>query len=134
MQVTITRGAALIVTAVVWGAIACGGQTETGDGDGDNEGGTAGASGGSGGGASGSGASGRGGSGSSGGPTTPLGECKMGTRVPTDPEQPCAWVGNNLCYDTKEAACACICPRDRKSTCISSLPGGPTDRVLVDCY
>src|SRR5687768_14244897 len=129
MQVTITRGAVLVIAAAVWGAIACGGQTETGDGDGDNEGGTAGAPGGG----SGGGSSGRGGGGS-GGPTTPLDECKMGTPPPSSFDEPCAWVGKNLCYETKEAACACICPRDRKSTCISSLPGGPTDRIAVDCY
>jgi hypothetical protein len=125
MQVTITRGALLIVAAVL-GAIACGGKTEEGDGFGD--GGTAGASG-----SSGSGSSGSGGGGS-GGPGTPLGECKMGTPPPATFEEPCAWLAKDLCYETKEAACACICARDRKTTCISSLPGGPNDRIAVECY
>src|SRR5687767_4249886 len=115
MQVTIARGAVLIVTAVVWGAIACGGKTEEG-GDGNYDGGAAGASGGGpAGGSSGSG-SGRGGGGS-GGPITPLEECKMGTPPPSNFDDPCAWLAKNLCYETKEAACACICPRDKKSTC-----------------
>jgi len=52
----------------------------------------------------------------------------------SDPEQPCAWLADKLCYETKEAACACICPQDRRSTCISSLPGGPRDMLPVDCY
>jgi hypothetical protein len=128
MQVTITRGVVLIVAAV-FGAVACGGKTEEGDEEGFGDGGAAGASGGG----SGGGSSGRGGGGS-GGPSTPLEECKMGTPLPSDFTQPCAWVAKKLCYETKEAACACICARDRKTTCISSLPGGPTDRVPVDCY
>src|SRR5688572_20985657 len=133
MQVTITRGAVLVVTAAVWGAIACGGQTDEG-GEGYYEGGASGASGGgSGGGGSGGGSAGRAGGGS-GGPTTPLDECKMGTPPPSSHDEPCAWLAKNLCYETKEAAYACVCPRDRKSTCISSLPGGPNDRVPVDCY
>ena len=126
MLVTRTRGAALIVAAAaLWGAAACGGQTDrTGESEGPIDGSGSG------------GASGGGGNGSAGGPTTPLGECKKGVPATNDPEQLCPWVGfkDKLCYDTKELACACACPRDKRSTCISSLPGGPTDRVPVECY
>jgi hypothetical protein len=124
MQVTRSRGA-LIVAALLSGFIACGGQTDrTGE---DLEGGAG--SGGASGGASGGGRNGAGGS-------TPLDECRKGAPATSNPEQFCPWVGfkDELCYVTKEAACACACPRDRASTCISSLPGGPTDRVPVECY
>ena len=112
-------GALVATVAALCGAVACGGQTErTND---ESDAGTA-----------------AGGSSSTptpGGPITPLGECKKGPPASnTDFEQPCAWLADKLCYDTKEAACACICPRDRRSTCVSSLPGGPMDRVPVDCY
>ena len=128
MQVTRTRGATLIVVALSWG-VACGGQTDRTGEDLEGGAGSGGASGGGSGGASGAGRNGAGGS-------TPLGECKKGVPATSDPEQLCPWVGfkDKLCYDTKEAACACACPRDRASTCISSLPGEPTDRVPVECY
>jgi len=62
----------------------------------------------------------------------PLGECVEGWPVY---EGECPWEGSDhLCYATKEAACACLCPRDTNSTCVSGLPGGPDDHVAVSCF
>jgi len=61
-----------------------------------------------------------------------LGECNQGW--PTY-EADCPWLGSDeLCYATKADACACVCPRDRTSTCVSGLPGGPDDRTRVSCF
>lgn len=61
-----------------------------------------------------------------------LGECVKGWPVF---EADCPWLGSdNLCYATKAAACACLCPRDTRSTCISGLPGGPDDETAVSCF
>ena len=62
----------------------------------------------------------------------PLGDCVEGWPVY---EAECPWLGSNdLCYATKEDACACLCPRDANSTCVSGLPGGPNDEVAVSCF
>jgi hypothetical protein len=71
-----------------------------------------------------------GGSGSGGPPITPLGACELGFVWENDPSRPCPWIAEGRCYDTKEEACACICPRDRKSFCVSPSPG---ERVDVTC-
>jgi len=61
-----------------------------------------------------------------------LGECVKGWPVY---EADCPWLGsNNLCYATKADACACLCPRDTRSTCVSGLPGGPNDQTAVSCF
>jgi hypothetical protein len=46
--------------------------------------------------------------------------CKPGRPPQTSPE--CPWLGNGLCHDTKLEACACTCPRDRDSSCVSGFP------------
>jgi len=62
----------------------------------------------------------------------PLGECVEGWPIY---EGDCPWEGSDhLCYATKEDACACLCPRDRRSTCVSGLPGGPDSHVAVSCF
>jgi hypothetical protein len=43
----------------------------------------------------------------------------------------CNWVVDDRCYEQRVAACACACPRDRNSTCISGSPGTEVD---VACY
>jgi hypothetical protein len=46
----------------------------------------------------------------------------------------CPWfASDDRCYATKAEACACICPRDTRSTCLSGLPGGDNDGVWVSC-
>jgi hypothetical protein len=105
---------------------ACGGRTvEDGSGEGEGEGGAGGA-----GGAGAGGTGGRGGSGT-GGPKTPLPQCVLGD--PPFESALCPWMAEQRCYLTKEAACACICPTDRPSYCISGLPGGPNDAIDVQC-
>jgi hypothetical protein len=101
--------------------VACGGRTVE-EGDGEGEGGA--------GGGGGSGTGGRGGT-SAGGPKTPLPACVLGD--PPHESALCPWLAADRCYLTKEAACACVCPTDRASYCISGLPGGPEGRVDVQC-
>lgn len=61
-----------------------------------------------------------------------LGECVEGWPVY---EGECPWEGSDhLCYATKADACACLCPRDRRSTCVSGLPGGPDSHTAVSCF
>lgn len=61
-----------------------------------------------------------------------LGECTEGW-LPEEAE--CPWLGSDeLCYATKADACECVCPRDRRSTCVSGLPGGPDSRTPVSCF
>jgi hypothetical protein len=35
----------------------------------------------------------------------------------------CNWVVGDRCYERRIEACACACPRDRNSTCVSGSPG-----------
>lgn len=62
----------------------------------------------------------------------PLGDCVEGWPVY---EGDCPWLGSDhLCYATKEQACSCLCPRDKSSTCVSGLPGGPDAQTNVSCF
>jgi hypothetical protein len=98
---------------------ACGGKVEPDDGHG-----------GSGGAPATGGAAGRGEGGHFGDPT-PLEACELGFSPQEQPARRCPWIADGRCYETKEKACACICPVDRVTTCISGFPGdGP---VFVDC-
>jgi hypothetical protein len=63
---------------------------------------------------------------------TALGECKLGFSV-FETGQPCAWIADDRCYDTREMACNCECPRDRDSQCFSGFDNGPDGHVLVEC-
>jgi len=49
------------------------------------------------------------------------------------PDRPCAWVAENRCYDTREMACNCACPRSRNSECASGFDDGPDGHVWVAC-
>jgi len=60
---------------------------------------------------------------------TQLGECKLG---PLQPSKSCAWLGDGRCYETKSAACNCVCPRDHDSVCWSDFPDG-TNPTVVHC-
>ena len=100
-------------------AVSCGGQAEGGEPSPSTS----------------AGASGTGGSGSqTPRPGTALGECVLGFDPSVEPGRPCAWVADDLCYDTKPAACACSCPRNRNdSVCSSSFDDGPDGHVDVYC-
>jgi hypothetical protein len=62
---------------------------------------------------------------------TELGSCVLGKGERGD--EPCAWVANELCYDTREMACNCACPRNHNSQCASGFEAGPDGHVWVDC-
>jgi hypothetical protein len=66
------------------------------------------------------------------GADTELGECKLGVREYST-SKPCPWVADGRCYDTREMACNCECPRDRDSQCLSGFGDGPNGHVLVEC-
>jgi len=64
---------------------------------------------------------------------TPLGACVPGFARYENLDKPCNWLADELCYDTKDQACACICPRDKKSLCLSGFPvEGSATKVSCD--
>jgi hypothetical protein len=64
---------------------------------------------------------------------TPLGECVLGF-PPHRPEgRSCPWLADDLCYEAREMACNCVCPRNRDSQCSSGFDAGPDGRVAVYC-
>lgn len=64
---------------------------------------------------------------------TDLGPCTLGPMEFAEPDQPCAWVVDNRCYQTHEMACNCACPRTRNSQCVSGFDDGPDGHVWVAC-
>jgi hypothetical protein len=68
------------------------------------------------------------------GGNTPLGECDLGFDPGNQPERPCDWIAEGLCYDSKIAACACVCPRDRHSYCVSDFFVSPGLQTPVSCF
>jgi hypothetical protein len=64
---------------------------------------------------------------------TDLGACTLGPREYSMPDKPCAWVADNRCYDTREMACNCACPRSHNSQCVSGFDDGPDGHVWVAC-
>lgn len=64
---------------------------------------------------------------------TELGACTLG-EMSWDVAEGCAWIADNRCYETREMACNCACPRDRNSQCTSGFDSGPEGRVQVQCY
>lgn len=70
------------------------------------------------------------------GPNTPLGPCKPGFDPQMSPQRDCAFVADGICYETKLAACACVCPRNKKNTTCSSGFHSllPNARSEVDCF
>jgi hypothetical protein len=120
----------LLVRGLLLGAllVACGGHTEGGTSDDPAESGDA------------SGSDKNGGDGKGDGSGSPiegdtaLGECVLGF-PPYSPEGgSCPWLADNLCYESRDMACNCVCPRDRDSQCASGFEGGPDSRVEVYCY
>jgi hypothetical protein len=64
---------------------------------------------------------------------TDLGACTLGPIEYSRPDEPCAWVVDNRCYETREMACNCACPRSHDSQCVSGFDGGPDGHVWVAC-
>jgi hypothetical protein len=64
---------------------------------------------------------------------TDLGECKLGALENRATDQLCAWVADKRCYQTREMACNCACPRSRNSQCSSGFDDGPDGHVWVAC-
>ncbi|HEX9618615.1 MAG TPA: hypothetical protein VF989_00685 [Polyangiaceae bacterium] len=110
------------VLGLVYLGVACGGRVQPGSNDG-NEPAPA----------SERGFAGESSEGDTGGsPEVELGECVKG--VPIEDVEACAWLGSDdRCYETKEEACACICPRRDGTICTSGFPNGPNGRTPVRC-
>ncbi|MES1186785.1 MAG: hypothetical protein ABUL60_23430 [Myxococcales bacterium] len=64
---------------------------------------------------------------------TDLGSCTLGPLENRATAQPCAWVADKRCYQTREMACNCACPRSRNSQCSSGFDDGPDGHVWVAC-
>jgi len=64
---------------------------------------------------------------------TDLGDCKLGPVENRATAQLCAWVADMRCYETREMACNCACPRSRNSQCASGFDAGPDGHVWVAC-
>jgi hypothetical protein len=64
---------------------------------------------------------------------TDLGECKLGPLEGDRTHPLCAWVADGRCYQTREMACNCACPRSRNSQCTSGFEDGPDGHVWVAC-
>jgi hypothetical protein len=64
--------------------------------------------------------------------STPLGDCVLGVELAE--AENCPWIVEGRCYEEREEACACACPRDRASVvCSSDFPAGDDGQVLVGC-
>jgi hypothetical protein len=67
-------------------------------------------------------------------PSHDLGVCTPGFERATNPQRTCNWLSESgQCFDTKDAACACICPGNKDSVCWSSFDDGPGSATLVQC-
>lgn len=64
---------------------------------------------------------------------TELGECQLGFPA-SGTNKPCAWIADNRCYESRQMACNCACPRDHDSVCTSGFGAGTDGRVPVDCF
>jgi hypothetical protein len=65
---------------------------------------------------------------------TDLGDCQLGPpEYGAASDAPCPWVADNRCYQTREMACNCACPRSHNSLCASGFDGGPDGHVWVGC-
>ena len=67
-------------------------------------------------------------------PSHDLGACKPGFARAQNPGRACLWIdAQGACFDTLNAACACICPADHDSVCWSSFPDGNGTPTRVHC-
>jgi hypothetical protein len=72
---------------------------------------------------------GRGGRG--GGSTSTLDPCRPGPLLRDTSPSACKWTVEQRCYEERQAACACACPRDRESRCISSFEGTQVPVICI---
>ncbi len=64
----------------------------------------------------------------------PLEECvEEGYPYHSANGRPCTYLADDLCYDALSQACACTCPRDRDSICITGLWPDDLGRTDVSC-
>lgn len=105
--------------ALCWLLLGCGGQAERSIDDGAGS-------------ASGDGASSKGETDPSGG-GTPLGMCVLGFQRFENLDKKCNWLADERCYETKEAACACVCPRTDGTLCLSGFYDGDGSATQVSC-
>jgi hypothetical protein len=67
-------------------------------------------------------------------PQQDLGVCVPGFERAADPGRSCNWLTEaGVCFDTKDAACNCICPSTQDSLCFSNFDDGPGSATLVHC-
>jgi hypothetical protein len=121
MNPVLARG---VLMAMAWLVVACGGHTEGGTGDAPES--AQGASGSSAG-------NDRNGSSPKVEGDTLLGECTLGFSQHRPEGRSCTWLADALCYESRDMACNCICPRSRDSQCFSGFEEGPDGRVEVFC-
>jgi len=62
-----------------------------------------------------------------------LGDCTLGPPENRATASPCPWVADDRCYQTRDMACNCACPRSRNSQCASGFDDGPDGHVWVSC-
>jgi hypothetical protein len=69
------------------------------------------------------------------GATQPLGDCESAGFLQTEAYgRPCNWLFEDTCYDTREDACECGCPRDQGDViCISGSYEGDGNATEVSC-
>lgn len=63
----------------------------------------------------------------------PLGDCVLGAMARPAMAEPCPWLAEGRCYESRDMACNCVCPRSKDSQCLSGFEGGPNSRVEVFC-
>lgn len=67
-------------------------------------------------------------------PSHRLNACVPGFKRASSPSRGCNWLtSDDACFDTKEAACACICPTSADSVCSSGFYRGDGQATLVHC-
>ena len=67
-------------------------------------------------------------------PTHTLGACSPGFNRSENPARPCDWVTDQgQCFDSFDAACACICPSTGNSLCSGSFSPDPSGATTVHC-
>jgi hypothetical protein len=67
-------------------------------------------------------------------PSHALATCTPGFVRAEHFERPCHWLTESgQCFDELNAACACVCPRDRDSVCWSDFDDGPDSATFVGC-
>jgi len=69
------------------------------------------------------------------GDSSPLGDCQSSGFLPSQANgRPCNWIINDRCYDTREDACECECPRDEGDVfCVSGPDEGDDAHNPVSC-